>query len=278
MTRNFTEKTLSVDTGSGILHVEQFSAAPSARGTVVFVHGKGVHLGRYRGVFAKLNDRGFHVLAYDQRGHGLSAGPRVFVKNIGAYVDDLAQVCSHLKTMPGPHVLMGHSLGALVAFLFLQRQPQVFSKAILLNIPLVPAHKTSALKRWLVGRVARISPTYLFKTGIDPTLVMKNREETAARSKDPLVTFEVTAPWYFAFEQAISEIRDVPQQVLHLPVLMMHGADDQVALAAGSQQAFALCAHAASQLVIIPGAFHEMLLDPEADVVFSQLDQFLTSV
>ena len=47
-----------------------------ARGSVLVVHGLGEHGGRYAHVAARLAGQGWAVAGYDQRGHGLSTGPR----------------------------------------------------------------------------------------------------------------------------------------------------------------------------------------------------------
>ena len=47
-----------------------------ARSTVLIVHGLGGTRGRYEQVAATLAAQGWQVVAYDQRGHGQSPGPR----------------------------------------------------------------------------------------------------------------------------------------------------------------------------------------------------------
>ena len=44
------------------------------RGVVLIVHGLGEHAWRYDAMAQRLNEWGFHVRSYDQRGHGGSGG------------------------------------------------------------------------------------------------------------------------------------------------------------------------------------------------------------
>lgn len=60
------------------LHWREWGADPAQRpqGTLLIVHGLGEHIGRYTHVARRLNAWGWHVVGYDQRGHGASGGPR----------------------------------------------------------------------------------------------------------------------------------------------------------------------------------------------------------
>ena len=68
------ERSLRVEDGTALSVTDWPVASP--RGHVLLVHGLGEHAGRYGGVAAWLNARGFAVRAYDQVGHGASEGPR----------------------------------------------------------------------------------------------------------------------------------------------------------------------------------------------------------
>jgi methionine biosynthesis protein MetW len=85
----------------------------------VIVHGLGEHAGRYAHVLAHLAAHGWASLAYDQRGHGRSPGPRGGVPQADSLLADLGAVLAHARaTLPGPLVLLGHSLGGLLAARF----------------------------------------------------------------------------------------------------------------------------------------------------------------
>ena len=91
------------------------------RGTVLLVHGLGEHVGRYDALARRLNDWGFAVRGYDQYGHGESAGPRGGLTSDMRLLDDLADLVDATRArMPAgqPLVLLGHSMGGLVASRF----------------------------------------------------------------------------------------------------------------------------------------------------------------
>ena len=68
---------------------------------------------------AQLNAWGWSVLGYDQRGHGRSDGPRGGLGADDDLLHDLAAVIDAVRAaLPGPLVLLGHSMGGLVAARF----------------------------------------------------------------------------------------------------------------------------------------------------------------
>src|SRR5690242_21905280 len=76
----------------GQMLVRRHWALPGASRAVLLVHGLGEHSGRYRHVAAWFNARGYDVVSYDQRGHGLSPGPRGALSRDDDLLSDLAAV------------------------------------------------------------------------------------------------------------------------------------------------------------------------------------------
>src|SRR5205085_2651769 len=91
-----------------------------ARGTIVLVHGLGEHVDRHAHVAAFFNARGWRVVGYDHRGHGRSDGARGRLAAPDDLLVDLAAAIDATRAAhpEGPLVLLGHSLGGLVAARF----------------------------------------------------------------------------------------------------------------------------------------------------------------
>lgn len=105
------------------LHVERSGdGAP-----VVFLHGAAGSSATY----GWLPDLGRTVVRPDFRGHGRSARtPGEYL--IGDYVDDAIEVLRET----GPAVLVGHSLGGVVAWTIAQREPELVTSIVLEDPPL----------------------------------------------------------------------------------------------------------------------------------------------
>ncbi|MET0274960.1 MAG: alpha/beta fold hydrolase [Phenylobacterium sp.] len=86
--------------------------------TIVMVHGAfcaGWAFERFRTAFEA---QGMSVIAPDLRGHGEAADERVIGVSMADYAADIARLCDDL---PEPPVLLGHSMGGLVAQLAARR-------------------------------------------------------------------------------------------------------------------------------------------------------------
>src|SRR3954469_24939288 len=89
---------------------------------VVIAHGYGEHIGRYEHVGEYFRENGASVYGLDHVGHGRSAGERVLIVDFDLVVDDLhrlvTKACSEHTRLPV--VLVGHSMGGLIATRYAQ--------------------------------------------------------------------------------------------------------------------------------------------------------------
>jgi pimeloyl-ACP methyl ester carboxylesterase len=86
--------------------------------TAVLIHGIMSDSRAWHRVTTDLEQRGFRVLAVDLAGHGQS--PRARRYSPSAWADDVVETLRPLLTAP-PDLVMGHSLGGLVASLVADR-------------------------------------------------------------------------------------------------------------------------------------------------------------
>ena len=89
---------------------------PQATRQIVIVHGLGEHSGRYQKTAEHLVALGCDVLAYDQYGHGESAGVRCHLASDDQLLKHLRDVWRAIEpAAPTRRILLGHSLGGLLA-------------------------------------------------------------------------------------------------------------------------------------------------------------------
>lgn len=110
------------------IHVYRWLPAGRVKAAVQIAHGAAEHAGRYRRVAAVLVAAGYAVYANDHRGHGRTAaqfgrygiaGPAGW----DAIVSDVRRLTQHVRSQHSgaPVVLLGHSMGGMIAQDYLQR-------------------------------------------------------------------------------------------------------------------------------------------------------------
>ena len=112
------------------------------QGVVVISHGASEHSGRYDRFARALNEAGLAAVAIDHRGHGRTApstGPGIMGPGGGmAVVDDLHQLRGAAAEAVGsgvPVYLFGHSLGCLIAVVYLTHHSDGLAGAVLCGMP-----------------------------------------------------------------------------------------------------------------------------------------------
>jgi alpha-beta hydrolase superfamily lysophospholipase len=159
----------------------------SGRGVVLLVHGLGEHAGRYDTLARLLNAWGFVVRGYDHYGHGHSGGPRGGLTHAHRLLDDLADVVdSTRRRHPGvPLVLLGHSLGGLVAAALVARGAARVD-GLVLSSPAF-ALRLNLLQKLMLMVLPRIAPDLSLRNGIDVSKLSHDPAVVAAYRKDPWV-------------------------------------------------------------------------------------------
>jgi len=192
------------------------------RGTLIYLHGVADNRGSGAGVMEEFRRRGFDVVAYDSRAHGESGGAAV---TYGFHEkEDLRRVLDTLK--PGPVVLLGSSLGAAVALQLAADDSRVSA--------VVAAETFSDLRTVVTERAPFFFSSSVIRAAVE-------RAERAGRFRMDAVS-PVTAA-----------------RSIMVPVLLIHGEDDQATKPDHSKRVFAALA-GPKRLILVPGAGHSQSL------------------
>lgn len=264
------------------LHLRRWPAAGAAHGTVQIVHGLGEHIERYAELAAALNGAGWHVAGHDHRGHGRSGGARGAIPAPQALLEDLALVTDRLRAGPpaGRHLLLGHSLGGLIAARFvaegLMPVPAAWHRgvdALVLSSPALDAGLKPAQKL-LLAALGGIAPNLGVGNGLQPAWISRDADVVRRYSADPLVHARVTP-------RLVRFIVDEGQAVLRLaphwrtPTLLLWAGADRCVAPAGSA-AFAAAAPASVvEAQCWTALFHEIFNEPERAQVIARLTGWL---
>jgi alpha-beta hydrolase superfamily lysophospholipase len=236
----------------GRVRVRRWPADDPAR-LVVLVHGYGEHVGRYEHVAQALVARGATVVGPDHVGHGRSDGEPALVEDFESIVDDVRTVVAASRDGL-PVVMVGHSMGGLIATRYAQRHGDDLAGLVLSGpaIGLGPAFES-----WLAAPELPSDP-------IDVAVLSRDPAVGEAYAADPLVYHggwkRPTLEAFLAADRAIAAGPGFGA----LPLLYVHGAEDQLVPVDFARPVVERLAGPDSDLHVLPGARHE---------VFNEIDQ-----
>ena len=258
------------------LYWRSWLPAGPIKAAVLLVHGYAEHLGRYEHVAASLTAQGLAVYALDHWGHGQSDGTPGFVPAFSVFTDGLDMLLAKVEAAhPGlPLVLLGHSMGGLIAATHLVTHQQHYACAVLSGPAVAPGEPPSALTLWIGRLLARIAPR-VGVLALDSGAVSRDPAVVAAYLADPLVyNGKIGARLGNEMLGAMTAIQQAAPAIM-LPVLILHGALDSLAAPHGSQLLFDRLGSADKRLKFYPGLFHEIFNEPERDTVLADMTSWI---
>ncbi|MEO0643533.1 MAG: alpha/beta hydrolase [Pseudomonadota bacterium] len=113
-----------------------------ARGSILFMPGRGDHYEKYLESLEEWHRAGWRVTASDWRGQGgsgrLGKDPLTgHVEDFAIWIEDLAHLWqTWIAEVPGPHVLIGHSMGGHLVLRALVEQ-RILPDAVVLSAPML---------------------------------------------------------------------------------------------------------------------------------------------
>ncbi|MEV6118350.1 lysophospholipase [Streptomyces sp. NPDC052109] len=240
---------------------------PAPRYLALIVHGYGEHAGRYDELAAVLTGHGAAVYGPDHVGHGRSAGERVLIEDFEDVVTDVHRVTDLARSAhPGlPLVLVGHSMGGLIASRYAQRYGHELS-ALILSGPVIGAWE-------LPGRLLALPE--IPDTPVSPAALSRDPAVGAAYAADPLVWHgPMKRPTVEAFARALETV-DRGGDIGPLALLWLHGGDDRLVPLPGSRTGVERLAGPRLTERIFAGARHEVFHEIDKQAAFAEVLRFL---
>lgn len=245
----------------------------SPKATVILTHGIAEHSGRYSELVLSLNQAGYRVVRYDLRGHGQTEGARGKLKSYMQPVEDLHQlILNEKKEHDIPLYLFGHSMGGLIVLMYGVTYHDV--DGII----------SSAAASYFVKDVAPfkfIGYKWLnwvkLKTNFADHKLSSIREVEERYIEDPL-----NLKYYYislAGGMMLGGVSYLNKNLskFNAPVLVLHGAKDEIVPPTFSQRFFDLINVDDKKIKFYNNSLHEILNDIEQDQVRNDIVAWLES-
>jgi alpha-beta hydrolase superfamily lysophospholipase len=237
-----------------------------AQWLAVLAHGYGEHIGRYNHVAEAFRQAGAAVVGPDHQGHGTSEGERVVIEDFEDVITDLHTVTLRAseKYHHLPVVLIGHSMGGMIAARYGQRYGNELA-ALVLSGPMLGA-------RALVEQLLSLDP--IPDIPLDPAALSRDASVGEAYAGDPLV-------WHGPFKRPMLEAMkreldtiDAGPSFGDLPLLWIHGELDPLISVAATRPVIEHLRGTQFEELIYPGALHEIFNETNQDEVLADVVSF----
>lgn len=141
------------------LRIATLPELPEAKGSFLVVPGWAEYIEKYAEVAEELKDRGYNVMICDPRGQGFSH--RVGIGDDRALIDDFSKFHKDLdvvfdefvRTMPGPHFILAHSMGGLITLEWLAKAERPVA-GVVLSAPFTRLY-ANPFRRFIVRTMVR---------------------------------------------------------------------------------------------------------------------------
>ena len=242
-----------------------------SKGILIFIHGYGMHSGRYINLARYFIIKHYSVVFYDLAGHGLSSGkPKWYIDNIKTHVAIANKIIDEVVESNEeklPIFLAGHSMGGLITSIIEQQRNDIKG-----YIDIAPAFKIKNFLlaylfwfcyilcfffgKWTIGGVS--SESVYLDDGHG--LAKKKAEEN---DSDPLVI----GPYTNLNTSVQIEYygRDMIKKEVKQPMLIIHGTEDTLIDIHASEEVASHFKNEKSKMVKVHGN-HMLFADCDDDV------------
>lgn len=270
------------------------------RGSMLFLPGRGDHYEKYLETLAYFAAKGWQVTSIDWRGQGASGrfldDPQVgHIDDFSTWISDLRFFWTKWKSeMPGPHVVLAHSMGGHLAMRALVEKA-IDPVAVAMSAPMLgiqtgglPLSLNHAFAR-LMGKIGRANVA-AWKVSEKPLSPMNLRAKILTADKDryedELAWWDLRPevklgpPSWHWIERAIASIRMLDEpgrlEAIKTPILLLATTADQLVSTARIIKDSKRLPNAET-LIFGKEAAHELLRESDAvrDKCLERIDTFL---
>ena len=174
-----------------------------------------------------------------------------------------------------PTLLLGHSLGGLMATSYVLERDTPFDKLVLSSPLLAVGDDVSGAKMALGKRLSKILPKVSLSTEIDPGHLSHDPAVGEAYLADPLVHRVANTRW---FSEAMAALERCQAGATELPVsslLLLYGTADPLVSPRGSEEFCARLTLADATCRAYEGFLHEVFKEKDKERVLGDLSAWV---
>ena len=240
---------------------------------ILTVHGFGEYGMRYRNWARNFTDRNCAVFAHDQRGHGLTEGPRGVISGYPQFIEDIDTVMDKIRSdYPGlPVILYGHSMGGNISLNYLMQNKDAAISLAIISSPWLRLKKDTPL--FLVRLIEKVmGPEFVLKTKLNT--LSSDRAYLKEISADGLYHKFISATMAKGVMEAGLYIINNPD-LLTTPTLLMSGGKDMI-VDLKSIERLASSGNPRIRYLPWPDLHHELHNETRREEVFSAVWEFIS--
>lgn len=261
---------------------------PNPKAVVKIIIGLREHKERYYEFINELNKNGFNVVISDTRGHGKSTSgtyPLGYIDDYKKLIEDELIINNFIKNKyPNlPICLLGDSLGAEIAQVYIQKHSDTINKLVLCS-PFKILHSNQII----INLILKVEGNNKTNSSMQKQIGLDQLEDTisdiSAREKfknDPTCNFlykNIAINSLVQLNKELGNKKEYNKTNLDLPIFMCYGAKDIQSGREGTQNLISILKGVGYQNITgleYPNLYHKILFEGYHSFIYKDIINFL---
>lgn len=265
---------LKIDEKTGITY-RQWNAANS-RAVLLLVHGLGAHSQRWDFLADFFLQHSFSSYAIELRGFGETKGLKGDIESFNIYFNDIYSLYQSIKKEnPNKKIfLIGESMGALIAFLMVTQEPNLFSGLILLSPVFKSRLRMLSLSYFKIFFSLFYNPKKQIYVPFDSKMCTRDTAYQKIMDADSQEHRYATARLLFGIVFAQIRAQFLRNRVC-APVLFLLSGKDELANTKASQNFFQGLRIEDKEIILYPEMRHALSIELGREKVFGDILEWI---